>query len=78
MVKGSVTISIDDFQALIESKETALEIESNVKSLARELQVFLSFLCTRVEIDKYVEEFNLQSTTSKIILEEGRARIEKR
>ena len=78
MVKGSVTISIDDFQTLTESKETALEIESNVKNLVRELQVFLSFLCTRAEIDKYVKEFNLQSTTSKIVLEEGRARIEKR
>ena len=53
-------------------------LEGNVKLLAKELQVFLSFLCTRSEIDKYVEEFNLQSATSKITLLNGRAKIEKR
>ena len=78
MVKGSVTISIDDFQALVKSKEDAMALESNVKLLAKELQVFLSFLCTRAEIDKYVEEFNLQSATSKITFVNGRAKIEKR
>jgi hypothetical protein len=78
VVKGSVTISIDDFQALVKSKEDAMALEGNVKLLAKELQVFLSFLCTRSEIDKYVEEFNLQSATSKITLLNGRAKIEKR
>ena len=78
MVKGSVTISIEDFQSLLKSKEEAVALESNVKLLAKELQVFLSFLCTRSEIDKYVEEFNLQSATSKITLVNGRAKIEKR
>ena len=38
--------------------------------------VFLSFLCSREDIATYIEEFNRQSTTSKIILEGSRATIE--
>ena len=76
MVKGSVTISIDDFQAMLDTKIKAQEKIENIMLVAKELQVFLSFLCTREDIDKYVEEFNRQSKTSKIRIEDGRAKIE--
>ena len=76
MVKGSVTISIDDFQALLDAKVVANETVDNTKLAAKELQVFLSFLCTRVDLEKYVEEFNKQSKTSLIIVENGRAKIQ--
>ena len=76
MVKGSVTISIDDFQTMLDTKIKAQEKIENIMLVAKELQVFLSFLCTREDIDKYVEEFNRQSKTSKIRIEDGRAKIE--
>lgn len=77
-MKGTVTISLLDYEKLRDAKTDADRIDYNVKLLAKELQVFLTFICTRSDIDKYVQDFNLQSTTSKIILEGGRARIEKR
>ena len=75
MVKGSVTISIDDFQALLDTKLNAEELREKTELAAKELQVFLSFLCTRENIEKYVEEFNRQSKTSKINIEGGMAKI---
>lgn len=42
----------------------------------KELQVFLSFLCTRENIEKHVEEFNRQSKTSVININGGIAKIE--
>ena len=75
MVKGSVTISIDDFQALLDTKLNAEELREKAELAAKELQVFLSFLCTRENIEKYVEEFNRQSKTSKINIGGGIAKI---
>tara|TARA_R110002096_G_scaffold236450_1_gene427082 strand:+ start:137 stop:370 length:234 start_codon:yes stop_codon:yes gene_type:complete len=77
-MQGTVTISLLDYESLKEAKTEAETLDRNVKLLAKELQVFLTFLCSRAEIDKYVHEFNLQSTTSKIIIDGDRARIEKR
>ena len=75
MVNGSVTISIEDFQALLDAKVNAGETEGKLKIAIKELQVFLSFLCTREDISKYIEEFNRQSKTSTIIITSGRAQI---
>jgi hypothetical protein len=75
MVKGSVTISIDDFQALLDTRVTAEELKEKTELAAKELQVFLSFLCTRENIEKYVEEFNKQSKTSTINIKGGIANI---
>ena len=76
MVNGSVTISIEDFQALLDTKVKTAETEGKFKIAIKELQVFLSFLCTREEIDKYVAEFNRQSKTSTININGGIAKIE--
>ena len=75
MVKGSVTISIEDFQALIDSSSNYVELKEKTMLAAKEMQVFLSFLCTRTDISKYVEEFNRQSQTSQIIIDDGKAQI---
>ena len=40
------------------------------------MSVFLSFLCTRTDITPYVEEFNRQSKTAKILLQDNKATIE--
>ena len=75
MVNGSVTISIEDFQALLDAKVNAEEIKDATKLAAKELQVFLSYLCGREDISKYIEEFNRQSKTSTIVIQNGRAQI---
>ena len=76
MVKGSVTISIEDFQAFLEAAERANDIKDKFRLATKELQVFLSFLASRVDFEKLVEEFNRQSKTSKIVFEGTQAKIE--
>ena len=76
MVKGSVTISLTDYHALIDSNIESVELKDKLNVAIKELQVFLSFLCTREDIEKYVKEFNRQSKTSKININGGIAKIE--
>ena len=76
MVKGSVTISIEDFQELLETSNKAKEFRGKAMIASKEMQVFLSFLCSREDISKYIEEFNRQSQTSTIIIEGSQAKID--
>tara|TARA_R100001594_G_scaffold148458_1_gene203733 strand:+ start:34 stop:279 length:246 start_codon:yes stop_codon:yes gene_type:complete len=76
VVKGSVTISIKDYHALLDSAEESIMLKDASKRAAKELQVFLSFLCTRENIEGHIEEFNRQSKFSKIIIDSGIAKIE--
>ena len=76
MVKGSVSISLKDYHSLIDHAISFKTKEENLTQAAKELQVFLSFLCTRENIEKYVEEFNKQSSTSRILIEGSYAKIE--
>ena len=76
MVKGTVNISIEDFQALIDAKLNADEKIEKTNLAAKELQVFLSYLCSRVDIEPFIKQFNNQSRTSTITTEGGKARIE--
>jgi len=71
-----VSISLEDYHAFIEQAISFKHKEDNLTQAAKELQVFLSFLCTRENIEKYVEEFNKQSKTSRITLEGSYAKIE--
>ena len=73
--KGSVTITLEDYHALLESSQTALELKSNTELLIKELQVFLSFISSRSEVEPYIVEFNKQSKTSEIVINNGRAQI---
>ena len=76
MVKGTVSISIEDYHALIDASSKSLELKGNLQLAIKEVQVFLSYLCTRENIEKYVEEFNKQSKTSKININGGIVKIE--
>ena len=76
MVKGTVNISLEDYHTLLESASKSLELKENLQLAVKELQVFLSFLCTRENIEEYVEEFNRQSKTSKININGGIVKIE--
>ena len=74
-MNGTVTISLEDFKKLENAQGNATNLEERVLQAAKELEVFLSFLCTREDITKYIEEFNKHSKRSKIILDKGRAKI---
>jgi len=74
-MNGSVTISLDDFTSLLESSKESSAVLDKTKLATKELQVFLTFLCTREDISKYVDEFNKQSKTSEIVLSNSMAQI---
>ena len=74
-MEGSVTIPIKAFDELRLAKETADEKEQNLHRAARELEVSLSILVTRDNIQEFLDEFNRQSSTSRINIDDGRAKI---
>tara|TARA_S200002703_G_scaffold125220_1_gene111437 strand:+ start:993 stop:1232 length:240 start_codon:yes stop_codon:yes gene_type:complete len=74
-MEGTVTIPLSEFDKLRGAHQNADERNSNLQRAAREIEVFLSFLCTRETIMEYVEEFNKQSSRSRINIEEGKVKI---
>ena len=74
-MKGTVTISIEDFDSLRKAEEDALQRNEGLNRAAKELEVFLSFMCTREHIQEYVDEFNRQSHKASIQIDDGRAKI---
>jgi|TARA_R110000787_G_scaffold85871_1_gene182896 hypothetical protein len=75
MVKGTVTITLSDYHAFLDQAILLKDKEADVLMTIKELQVFLSFMVSRSEIEPYVEEFNKQSKTSIIQLNNGIAKI---
>ena len=73
---GTVTISLDDYHDLLDAQEKTESLSASTKRAGKEMAVFLSFLSTRADIEPHVSEFNKQSKSAKIILEDGRARIQ--
>tara|TARA_R100001015_G_C4445367_1_gene37442 strand:- start:97 stop:336 length:240 start_codon:yes stop_codon:yes gene_type:complete len=76
VVKGSVTISLKDYHDFLDSDSKTLKAKQDIELAVKELQVFLSFICTRENIEKYIEEFNRQSQTAVININGGIAKIE--
>lgn len=74
-VAGTVTISLDDYHDLVYAEEKANEGNERTKRASKELAVFLTFLATRADVTPYIEEFNRQSSSSFIKLDDGRATI---
>ena len=66
MVKGQVTINLEDYHALLDAKIQTLGLQEKSDLLLKELQVFLSFIVSRTDIAPYLTEFNKQSKTSVI------------
>ena len=73
---GTVTISLEDFEELKSQKEKSLEIEMKYKEVAYELEVFLSWLCTRYQVEEHITKYNMQSTKARILINDGKAKIE--
>ena len=78
MVTGQVTLSLEDYHTLLEASTKAAELRQNTELLLKELQVFLSFMATRAEIEPYIVEFNKQSKTSVIEINGGIAKIKEK
>ena len=76
-MKGTVTISIGDYEKLTKTHKQALKMKDDMMMTMKELQVFLSFLSTRSNLELYIEEYNKQAKSSRILLSGGRAVIEK-
>jgi hypothetical protein len=76
VVKGTVNISLEDYHELIDASTRSSELKDNLQLAVKELQVFLSYLCTREDIEGHVKEFNRQSKTTKININGGIAKIE--
>tara|TARA_R110002051_G_scaffold323362_1_gene416746 strand:+ start:7920 stop:8180 length:261 start_codon:yes stop_codon:yes gene_type:complete len=74
-LNGTVTISLKDYTKLIEIYPQAEKSRESLYQAAKEIEVFLSFLCSRETIDDYVGEFNRQSQHSQIIIVDDRAKI---
>lgn len=73
---GTVTMTIDDYE-LLKLNATSGKLErAGILKAAKELEVFLTFLITRENIDEHLEEFNSYSTTCKVRIIDGRAKIE--
>ena len=75
-MKGTVTISLDDYDKLIKKDKLTAGKEEYLHRMAKELSVFLSFLSGKENIDKHIHQFKLQSQTSKIKFEGSKAVIE--
>ena len=54
-MKGTVTISLEDYESLKAAEDKAKQLIDSNKTASKELQVFLTFLCTREAIEPFVE-----------------------
>lgn len=75
-VQGTVTISLQDYTKLQNEYKKALELEKKFIEVSKELEVFLSWLCTRYEVGEHVSKYNMQSINARILIEDGKAKIE--
>ena len=73
---GTVTIPLKDFDELRNSTEETQELRQRLSRAAKEIEVFLSFLCTRENIQVYVDEFNNQSSRATIMIVDGKAKVQ--
>ena len=74
-MNGTVTIPLKDFDELREAVEQANTAKRTILEAAKELEVFLSFLITKENLDEYIEEFNRQSSGSEIKVINGRVKV---
>jgi|LauGreDrversion4_2_1035121.scaffolds.fasta_scaffold76058_7 hypothetical protein len=73
---GTVTMTIEDYETLKLGAQASKIERTGLLKAAKELEVFLTFLITRENIDEHLDEFNSYSTTCKVRIVDGRAKIE--
>ena len=74
--EGTVTIRSQDYNKIISEQARALEVQSKFKEVSHELEVFLSYLCSRYGMEEHIQKYNIQSTKAKILVTDGKAKIE--
>jgi len=72
---GTVTLPLKDFDELRNSSKDTQDMQKKLNRAAKEIEVFLSFLCTRENIQIYVDEFNNQSSQATIHIVDGKAKV---
>ena len=75
-IAGTVTISLKDYEDLKNEVSKTLELRKKFQEVSYELEVFLSYVCTRYGMDEHIEKYNIQSTKAKILINDGKAKIE--
>ena len=75
-LNGTVTISLEDYNKLQDEYNKALKLEKKFIEVSKELEVFLSWLCTRYSVDEHINKYNMQSTNARILINDGKAKIE--
>ena len=74
-IKGTVTLNLEDYHRLVEEQPKAEEYRKNLYEASKEIEVFLSFLVTREDIEDYVTEYNRQARHSTVEVVNGKAKI---
>ena len=69
MVKGTVSINLDDFQALIKAAEKSNQTEEKYRKASKELSVFVGLIITNCIIMGRLEAFALGNTVWKSFLD---------
>lgn len=75
-MNGTVTISLEDYHALRDAAPNVLVLKKDILQATKEIEVFLTFLVTRENIEEHLDEFNSYSKTCKVRIIDGRAKIE--
>ena len=75
-IAGTVTISLKDYEDLKNEVSKTLELRKKFQEVSYELEVFLSYVCTRYGMDEHIEKYNIQSTKAKLLINDGKAKIE--
>jgi len=75
-MNGTVTLPLKDFDELRNSSKDTQDMQKKLNRAAKEIEVFLSFLCTRENIQIYVDEFNNQSSRATIRIIDGKAKVQ--
>ena len=75
-MNGTVTIPLKEFDELREAGTKAKAAQALINEVAKELEVFLSFMITRENLTEYIDEFNRQSTGSQNVISNGRVKVQ--
>lgn len=74
-MNGTVTISLKDYEEMKNSSEATNELKTKLLTAAKELEIFLSYLIQQENIDEHINDYNRNSETGQILIENGRAKI---
>jgi hypothetical protein len=75
-MNGTVTLSLEDYHSLRDAAPNIQSLKRDILQATKEIEVFLTFLITRENIEEHLAEFNSYSKTCKVHIVDGRAKIE--